>query len=111
MGKAKGKLVQAIADRDPKALKKYIAKAEEIMVCKNTIEEAKKVYAIEKPKQKAREKLHAAQENGDAEQLKSAIKEAKKVGLDSSELAKCEELLKGAESKEKAEAVLRTAMT
>eukprot|EP00434_Breviolum_minutum_P036015 symbB.v1.2.031897.t1/scaffold3751.1/size50939/6 len=66
------------------------------------------VLKEEEPKAKAREQLREAQEN-DSSALRDAIAAAKNAQLSEEEIAPFEELLRGAESKEAAEAALKKA--
>ncbi|CAK0814175.1 unnamed protein product [Prorocentrum cordatum] len=110
--KAAGKLSKAVAAKDVAKIEKALAEAEKCQRASadsSRIEEARKVLEVEKPRQKARDRLSAAEEAGDAEALKAALSKGEKVGLPTEELDKFRELLNATQSKEKAEEMLKSA--
>merc|ERR1719210_2448414 len=63
------------------------------------MDEARQVLGEEEPKQRARERLRAAQDSGDAGRLRAAIVDGHRAGLDSSELIFFEDLLAEGEAR------------
>merc|ERR1740122_950950 len=81
---------------------KLRAKARAITKLRVAMEE--RTYAgLREAREKARVQLSAAQDKGDPEAMKAALKAAKDAKLDPAECLPFEQLLKGAESKAEAE--------
>mmetsp|Transcript_33661 Transcript_33661/g.66197 ORF Transcript_33661/g.66197 Transcript_33661/m.66197 type:complete len:1170 (+) Transcript_33661:123-3632(+) len=100
----------AVADKNVKELKDAIERARGAKVAAKAISKAEDVLKKEEPKQAARDRLNSIKNSGHADQLRAALDDGKRVGLDNSDLAEYEKLLEGAESKEKSQAALVAAM-
>ncbi|CAL1139795.1 unnamed protein product [Cladocopium goreaui] len=90
------------------SLEEALQKAKEKGVAEKDLEPGQRVFQEEVPRAKARQQLREAQ-NNDASALRDAIAAAKNCQLPEEEMQPFEELLRGAESKEAAEAALKKA--